>query len=272
LANSVMIQEPHSALVAGADPDIADAMTKELAGFFSDSEISLKNDRYKYIDHANVRQRLIDATGNQWSWSIKDFQVRPSSDDVSRAQGNAVPVVVVIGTLTIQGLGFRDGIGVQEMNPNSGADAAYKGAESDALKRAAMSFGVGLKQLYIDSEGGGQGYDNSAPVQNRGGGNRQQQDQPNNSDDGGSQVQQRGGNRGGNQQQSGGDAPQQIRDPNAPASDKQFSFIESLLEGLKFDPEFFDVRGEPKMTKGEANTWINHLKEGNLPPGVEGPN
>jgi hypothetical protein len=55
------------------------------------------------------------------------------------------------GTLSIPGLGDRFGIGVQEMENGSGADAAYKGAESDAFKRAAMAFGVGLDQLYIKS-------------------------------------------------------------------------------------------------------------------------
>ena len=32
----------------------------------------------------------------------------------------------------------------------AGEDAAYKSADSDALKRAAMAFGVGLAQLYLE--------------------------------------------------------------------------------------------------------------------------
>jgi hypothetical protein len=57
----------------------------------------------------------------------------------------------VIGTLTIPGLGSRAGIGAHPLDEGAGEDAAYKSAESDAVKRAAMAFGVGLHQLYIET-------------------------------------------------------------------------------------------------------------------------
>jgi hypothetical protein len=58
--------------------------------------------------------------------------------------------MVVIGTLTIPGLGSRAGIGAHPLDEGAGEDAAYKSAECDALKRAAMAFGVGLRQLYLE--------------------------------------------------------------------------------------------------------------------------
>jgi hypothetical protein len=57
----------------------------------------------------------------------------------------------VVGRLAIPELGTRAGIGAHPLDAGAGEDAAYKSAESDAFKRAAMAFGVGLEQLYVQT-------------------------------------------------------------------------------------------------------------------------
>lgn len=102
-----------------------------------------------YIGHEHIRERVIEATGNQFDWHLASMEYR--NDGAIKARGNGeVPLVnVATGTLTIPGLGSRTGIGVQVIEFGGGEDSAYKGAESDAFKRAAMAFGVGL-QLYVN--------------------------------------------------------------------------------------------------------------------------
>jgi hypothetical protein len=102
-----------------------------------------------YVPAEYVRERLIAATGNCFDWSIKSVEFR--EDNVAQSHGVGVLVCICVGDLTIPGMGTRSGLGVQEIIERQGADAAYKGASSDALKRAAMEFGVGLHQLYIET-------------------------------------------------------------------------------------------------------------------------
>jgi hypothetical protein len=102
-----------------------------------------------YVPAEYVRERLIAATGNCFDWSIKSVEFR--EDNVAQSHGVGVVVCICVGDLTIPGMGTRSGLGVQEIIERQGADAAYKGASSDALKRAAMEFGVGLHQLYIET-------------------------------------------------------------------------------------------------------------------------
>jgi hypothetical protein len=119
---------------------------------FDPSLIEQKQNK-DYIAAEHIRHRIITATGNQFSWTHNFWEVRENDGTMPANQktGEIPRVMVFGGTLSIPGLGERFGIGVQEMQGNSGADAAYKGAESDAFKRAAMAFGVGLDQLYIKS-------------------------------------------------------------------------------------------------------------------------
>lgn len=121
-----------------------------------------------YLPHEVVRQRLIEATGNCFDWSIDQVLFR--DDGVTRRPADRTtgeirkPMsMVVIGTLTIPGLGSRAGIGAHPLDEGAGEDAAYKSAESDALKRAAMAFGVGLRQLYIDKATPGRSTRRDAP-------------------------------------------------------------------------------------------------------------
>jgi len=122
---------------------------------FDPSEIEIKSGNV-FLPHEIVRARLIAATGNVFDWSIDQVLFR--DDGATRRAANQstgeIPrpiAMVVLGTLTIPGLGSRGGIGTHPIDAGAGEDAAYKSAESDALKRAAMGFGVGLDQLYINA-------------------------------------------------------------------------------------------------------------------------
>lgn len=117
---------------------------------FPQSLIEEKNSK-RYIGHEHIRMRVIEATGNQFDWTVTGREIR-DQDGVIRARksGTIPPVMIVDGVLTIPGLGARAGTGVQVLEENAGEDT-YKAAESDAFKRAAMAFGVGLQQLYMDA-------------------------------------------------------------------------------------------------------------------------
>jgi hypothetical protein len=135
-------------------------ITRKLAEPVPDRLIQEKNGK-TYVEAEYVRERLIQATGNNFDWVVDQKQEYRDDGAISQEKataanvvtGEKMPILTAIcwGKLTIPGLGTRSGVGVQEMQHKSGADAAYKGAESDAFKRAAMAFGVGLQQLYIDT-------------------------------------------------------------------------------------------------------------------------
>jgi hypothetical protein len=128
------------------DPD---AINQKLLEPFDQSLIEDKQGK-KYIGHEHIRMRVIEATSNQFDWTVTGREIR-DQDGVIRARksGTVPPVMIVDGLLTIPGLGCRAGTGVQVLEENAGEDT-YKAAESDAFKRAAMAFGVGL-QLYMSA-------------------------------------------------------------------------------------------------------------------------
>jgi hypothetical protein len=130
-------------------------ITRKLLEPFPAEVIEEKNGLL-YIPHEIVRERLINATGNQFDWSIdqvlfRDDGVTRRANDRYSGEPRRPLSMIVLGTLTIPGLGSRTGIGAHPLDEGAGEDAAYKSAESDALKRAAMAFGVGLHQLYIET-------------------------------------------------------------------------------------------------------------------------
>lgn len=92
-----------------------------------------------YIDTPTAIRRLNRVCGN-WSWKINTVDFRNN-------------LCIVTGTLTIPGLGSRDGIGVQMVNEKGGEDLV-KGGSSDALKKAATLFGMALELYGPDYEGG----------------------------------------------------------------------------------------------------------------------
>lgn len=91
------------------------------------------NTRLRYVEGHTIIHRLIDATGNR-------FDLRVLSLD---QKGDLLTALV---ELTIPGLGSRQHIGVQKISERGGEDLT-KGAITDALKKAATLFGVGL-ELY----------------------------------------------------------------------------------------------------------------------------
>ncbi len=78
---------------------------------------------------------ILDNIAVDWSDSIKEI----------KSVGDAV---YVISSLTIRGV-TREGIGTSTQSDTS---LAIKSATSDALKRAAVKFGVGRKQIYMDDD------------------------------------------------------------------------------------------------------------------------
>lgn len=114
---------------------------------------------YSYINHAIITRRLIWATDNNFSWTYvsgvtEHTEIVPKWEtiDGQRQLAGFTPVYHVVGTLTIPGFGSRIGEGVSALSTGSGEDN-LKGAESDALKRAAMRFGVGIQLYKEDLEG-----------------------------------------------------------------------------------------------------------------------
>ncbi len=102
--------------------------------------------RLSYVEtHTVIRRlnRLIEF-GMEWSWEINEERVDPSPDGKGER-------MTVRGTLTIPGFGSREGYGVQIINARGGEDMV-KGASSDALKKAATLFGVGLDLYGPDYE------------------------------------------------------------------------------------------------------------------------
>jgi hypothetical protein len=87
---------------------------------------------FDYVSGGDVTRRLLDATGNEFTWTITETTLFAGES----GKGHWL----VRGTLDIPELGCRDGVGT---HPAEGADAA-KAAETDAFKRAAMRFGIAL--------------------------------------------------------------------------------------------------------------------------------
>lgn len=97
-----------------------------------------------YVEGHTVIHRLNEATGNTWEMQVKAI----SRQDLG--QGRALMTAHV--ALTLPGLGTREHIGIQEVSANAGD--LVKGAVTDALKKAATLFGVGLELYGPDYEAG----------------------------------------------------------------------------------------------------------------------
>jgi hypothetical protein len=97
-----------------------------------------------YVQGHVYIHRLNDATGNCWNLAV---------DKIERTQVDADNVMLMAYvTLEIPGLGSRSHVGVQSVHARGGEDLV-KGAVTDALKKAASLFGVGLELYGPDYEG-----------------------------------------------------------------------------------------------------------------------
>lgn len=91
-----------------------------------------------YVETHTVINRLNSATNGDWTFHVRDVQWRND-------------LLMVLGELTIPGLGTRSGFGVQKVSDRGGEDLV-KGASSDALKKCATLFGVALELYGPDYE------------------------------------------------------------------------------------------------------------------------
>lgn len=125
-----------------SEPKTPDQMLSALGKAFPRNAVKQRQGgggrMFDYVETHTVIHRLNSATNGEWSFYVKDVQWR--SD-----------LLIVLGELTIPGLGTRSGFGVQKVSDRGGEDLV-KGASSDALKKAATLFGVALELYGSDYE------------------------------------------------------------------------------------------------------------------------
>ena len=95
-----------------------------------------------YVEGHTVIHRLNEATYNDWNIEIKKIE------RIDQPNGKTVMTAHV--ALTIPGMGTREHIGIQEVDANAGD--LIKGCVTDAMKKAATLFGVGLELYGEDFE------------------------------------------------------------------------------------------------------------------------
>jgi hypothetical protein len=100
---------------------------------------------FQYVEGHTVIHQLIDATDNTWSLEVRE---------ITSLQLGSKTLLQARVALTIPGLGTREHIGVQAIDERGGEDLV-KGVVTDALKKAATLFGVGL-ELYGPDYGAGE--------------------------------------------------------------------------------------------------------------------
>ena len=114
-----------------------DKTYKALTKTFNKNEIkdAPKGKFGKYVPHHLITKRLNEVMHDGWTFEI----LREIKDKSGRCSG-------VVARMTIDGLGFRDEIGdtnAQQDGRNTDSEL-IKLATSDAIKRCAMRFGIGL--------------------------------------------------------------------------------------------------------------------------------
>lgn len=115
-----------------------------------------------YVEGHTVIHRLNSATNFTWDLRILDI--------TSMLIGNQTVLRAHV-RITIPGLGSREHIGVQSIADRAGEDLV-KGAVTDAIKKAATLFGVGL-ELYGPDYGSGELDSKPVKADAGGGGDRQ---------------------------------------------------------------------------------------------------
>lgn len=117
-----------------------------LTSTFPKEQIKRRPDGFDYIEWTSVLERILAAFDGRFDWVVHSAVLTPES--VSERKGKdgkpytkRVPAYwTVTGTLTLPDLGSRSGIGTAVVE----TEEAPKSAESDALKRAAVKFGIAL--------------------------------------------------------------------------------------------------------------------------------
>lgn len=103
---------------------------------------------FSYVDGEKYYRRVLEVGAYDWEIISTSFQPGEKYQYRDKRTGEIIEMerrsfFRCIGRLTIPGLGHRDGEGTQVWENED----SPKGAETDAFKRAAMKFGVGL-ELY----------------------------------------------------------------------------------------------------------------------------
>ena len=119
-----------------------------------------------YVEGSTVIRKLNAAFDNMWSWDPYHFEIIQSqpkkitkrwNNSTRRMENLATPeyeeqapVAHVVGRLTVPGFGSRVGFGSKTIvGGASEQESCFKAAATDALKKAATLFGIGL-ELYED--------------------------------------------------------------------------------------------------------------------------
>ena len=107
--------------------------------------------QFSYVPGGDILDRIIEATQGIYDFEIIDLRYVEGATLVNKKTGETYtsPAVWMIhGRLTMPGLGSRDAVGTAvALNED-----AVKSAETDAIKRCAVKFGVAL-HLYRADEG-----------------------------------------------------------------------------------------------------------------------
>lgn len=196
-----------------------------------------------YLETMTVIEHL-NEHAPRWNLTIIDQSIHPFGQTSRGSQRLLLKATV---SLYIEGIGSRSHVGVQVVNAEDGGEDLWKGAVSDALKKAASLFGVG-KELYSDPEPIPLSvYPQNFPQQSQQQGAQQPQQSY--------QPPQGGGNMGG------------------AASQKQLDLLMKLAyeRGYKFE-DFKDATSYSKQQASKAieklmaENRVNPLEQGQVPP------
>jgi hypothetical protein len=139
--------------VGASFSDWESAILADLAEPFPDSQIRSRQGgggrSLAYVPGYAVINRLNRVCGKHrttWDWRITEREWRPFVQGQQKLDG-----LIILGELTILRLGTRAGMGVQLLSERGGEDMV-KGASTDALKKAATLFGVGIDLYGEDTE------------------------------------------------------------------------------------------------------------------------
>jgi hypothetical protein len=138
-------------------PSGAEAITAALLAPFPPQAIKTRSggggSSLSYVEGETVIRRLIKATGNRFDVKVLGFDAKPAGTTAPRDGKPGRPQTLLTATveLCVPGLGCRQHIGVQLTSEGGGEDLA-KGAVTDAIKKAATLFGVGLELYGPDYE------------------------------------------------------------------------------------------------------------------------
>lgn len=97
---------------------------------------------YLFINGDSVIHMLNGAFNYQWSFETVDHQLNKGFDFKNNEQP---PIINVLGRMTVPGLGVREQWGSSVMKGKSDIQSsAYKAASTDAMKKCASMFGIGI--------------------------------------------------------------------------------------------------------------------------------